>query len=86
MEALWFSAAGEGKYKKLESFLEKQSISDADVRDPLGAAAMHHAARAGHKKCVRTLLRANVSVDTQVPRARCSLRVACCLLSAACYV
>jgi hypothetical protein len=34
MQTLWFSAAREGKYKKLESFLEKQSIDDPDVRDP----------------------------------------------------
>ena len=30
---LWFRAAAEGKNKKLEGFLEKQSIGDADVRD-----------------------------------------------------
>ena len=65
VQKLWFSAAAEGKYKKLESFLEKQSVSDPDLRDEKGAAAIHLAAAAGHKKCVRTLLRANVSVDSQ---------------------
>jgi len=30
-----------------------------------GAGALHLAAAAGHKKCVRALLRANVAVDSQ---------------------
>ena len=76
VQKLWFSAAAEGKYKKLESFLEKQSISDPDLRDEKGAAAIHLAAAAGHKKCVRTLLRANVPVDSQDREGRTSLHLA----------
>ena len=76
VQTLWFQAAGEGKYKKLESFLEKETITDPDVRDGLGGGAMHHAARAGHKKCVRALLRANVSVDTQDKEGLTALHLA----------
>lgn len=76
VQALWFQAAGDGKHKKLESFLEKESISDPDVRDEFGAGAMHHAAKAGHKKCVRALLRADVSVDTQDKEGLTALHLA----------
>ena len=76
MTAAWMQAAREGKHKKLESFLEKGSITDADLRDSDGRAAIHYAALGGHKKCVRALLRANVHVDTQDVRGVTPLHLA----------
>lgn len=74
----WFRAARHGKHKSIDKMLEDETsgITSADVADAEGNTAMHHAAKEGHKKAVRALLRAHADVNLQNEEGKTPLHLA----------